>query len=218
MAKRRFALEPGGPKRLELSWGGFWKNFQVTLDGALVDTVEGGQKRLKEGVELPLPDGSNLHIQIVQTAMIVELRVLRNGAPLPGSTSDPEQRVRNAAYLLYFLAGLNTLLGVVSLVFDIPALNEFSMGIDSILFGGLVAVLGFFTYRRSRVAPILAIILYVIDAIYTVVTIAGAGRTPPVAGIFIRIAIIYTLVQGAKAAGELVRQKETRMSDLSPHP
>jgi len=216
MAKTQFALEAGGPKRLELSWGMFWKNFQVTLDGKQVGSVSGGQKELKDGVEFRLPDGSELHVQLVQNAMNVELQVLRNGAPLPGSATDPEQRVKSAAYLLYFLAGLNTLLGVVAMVMMSELLEGLGVGIGNILFGAIVAALGFFTYRRSRVAPVLAIVLYVADSLYTLATLSGAGRSPPIAGIFFRIYIIYALVQAVKAAGELARKEEAGPG-LSPN-
>lgn len=218
MAKATFALEAGGPQRLELSWGMFWKNFQITLDGQQVGTVEGGQKALKEGAEFRLPDGSTLHVQLVQSAMNVELRVLRNGAPLPGSASDPAQRVKSAAYLLYFLAGLNTLLGVVAMVVMSEMLEGMGVGIGNILFGAIVAALGFFTYRRSRVAPVLAIVLYAADSLYTLASFSGSGRTPPVAGIIFRIYIIYALVQAVKAAGELARQEERAGPGLSPQP
>jgi hypothetical protein len=218
MATTKLALEAGGPARLELSWGLFWKNFRVMLDGQLVGTVDGGQKQLKEGVEFTLPDGSNLRIQLVQSAMNVELRVLRNGAPLPGSASDPAKRVQSAAYLLYFLAALNTLLGVVAMALNSEALEGLGMGIGSIIFGAIVAVLGFFTYRRSRVAPVLAIVLYVADTLFTLYTVVEEGRSPPVFGIIIRIYIIYALAQAAKAAGELARQKDSTEPGLSPHP
>lgn len=217
MATKKLALEPGGPTRLELSWGMFWKNFQVTLDGKPVGTVEGGQKELKQGVEFRLPDGSNLHIQLVSGAMNVELQVTRDGKPLPGSASDPAQRVQTAAYMLYFLAGLNTLLGVVAMLLNNEVLEGLGMGVGSIIFGAIVATLGFFTSRRSRVAPILAIVLYVADTLYTFVTVAEAGRSPPVAGIIIRIFIIWTLWKAAQAAGELARENQSGPG-LSPSP
>jgi hypothetical protein len=219
MAKKTLALEPGGPQRLELSWGMSWKNFQVTLDGKPVGTVSGGQKELKQGVEFPLPDGSTLDIQLSQNFMNVELRVLRNGVPVPGSASDPEQRVRNAAYMLYFLAGLNTLLGVVAMLINSELLEGMGVGLGNILFGAVVAVLGFFTYRRSRVATVLAILLYAADSFYTLASYGESGRSPPAAGFVFRIYIIYALVQAVKASGELARRdKEESAAGLSPSP
>lgn len=207
MGSKKLALEAGGPERLELSWGMFWKNFQVKLDGRTVGTAE-GSKQLKEGVQFQLLDGSSLSVQLVTKAFDAELQVLRDGVPLPGSASDPEQRIRNGAYLLYFLAGLNTLLGVVVMAIGNEMLEGLGMGIGSILFGAIVAVLGFFTYRRTRVAPILAIVLYVADSLYTFGTAMGEGGRPPVAGIIIRIYIILALVKAAQAAAELARREK----------
>lgn len=33
MARMKFALEKGGPKRLELTWTGTWQNVAVHLNG-----------------------------------------------------------------------------------------------------------------------------------------------------------------------------------------
>jgi hypothetical protein len=217
MATKTFALESGGPKRLEVSWGMFWKNFTVTLDGKQVGTVEGGQKELKKGVELRLPDGSELRIQLASGAMNVELQVTRDGKALPGSASDPAQRVQTAAYMLYFFAGLNTLAGVVAEAFNIEVLLNLGMGIGSIIFGAVVATLGFFTSRRSRVAPILAIVLYVADTLYTFVAAVEAGGKSPGAGIVIRVWIIWTLWKAFQAAGELAREEQSGPG-LSPSP
>ncbi|KFE69160.1 hypothetical protein [Hyalangium minutum] len=217
MAKKTFALEPGGPKRLEVSWGMFWKNFTVTLDGKQVGTVEGGQKELKKGVEFRLPDGSDLRVQLVSGALNVELQVTRNGAALPGSASDPAQRVQSAAYLLYFFAGLNTLLGVVAMLIDNEVLDRLGMGLGSIIFGAIVATLGFFTSRHSRVAPMLAIVLYVADTLYTFVASVEAGGRSPGAGIIVRVWVIWTLWKAFQAAGELARQ-ESSGPGLSPSP
>ena len=219
MATMKLALESGGPKRLELKWASSWKDFNVTLDGQQVATVHGGDAALKSGTQVRLPDGSDLHLQLVKSALNWELQVLRHGQPLPGSPTDPAQRVQTAAHLLYFFAALNTVLGVLALVIDSDILQQMGMGVFSILFGGLVATLGFFTYRRSRVAPILAIVLYVSDALFTLATYQGAaGGSPPVAGIFIRVYVVMTLWRAYQASGELARQAESASAGLSPHP
>lgn len=215
MGSKKLALEAGGPERLELKWGMFWKNFQVILDGRQVGEAN-GSAQLKQGVECQLADGSTLHIQLVTQPFDAELRVLRDGVPLPGSASDPEHRIRNAAYLLYFLAGLNTLLGVVVMAVGNELLESLDMGIGSVLFGAIVAVLGFFTYRRTRVAPILAMVLYVADSLYTFGTAVGEGGRFPVFAIIIRIYILLALYKAVQAAGELARQKQGPGVQLQP--
>jgi len=61
MPKQAFAFERDGPKRLEVSWKGRWKNVTVQLDGAPIGTVP-GQKELSAGQEFQLPDGSTLTV------------------------------------------------------------------------------------------------------------------------------------------------------------
>jgi hypothetical protein len=47
-----YALEPGGPEQLELTWGGGWKNLTVSVDGKSVGIVA-DPKELKTGREFP---------------------------------------------------------------------------------------------------------------------------------------------------------------------
>ena len=101
--KQSYSLEEKGPKRLEVSWKGIWKKFTVTLDGNVIGTME-GQKEINKGREYPLPDGSLLKVQLVQKLAAVELQVLRNGKPLPGSASDPEQRFKTAYQIIFFIS------------------------------------------------------------------------------------------------------------------
>ncbi|MCK8498579.1 hypothetical protein [Myxococcus fulvus] len=208
MATKQFALEAGGPPRLEFEWGMFWRNFTVSLDGKVVDTVEGGASALKKGVKVTLPDRTVLEVQLQSGVLSAELAVKRNGLPLPGSSTDPEQQIKTAAYMLYFLAGLNTLLGVVAMVLGSEEMDALGLGIGSIVFGALVAVFGFFTYRATRFGPILAILLYIGDTVVTLMDSIDAGGRPNVVGLIIRVYIIVTLVKAAQAAGELKRREQ----------
>lgn len=183
-----------------------WKKFTVTLDGKVVGTVDGGTSELKKGAQFRLPDGSTLDVKLESGVFRVALSVLRNGVPLPGSDTDPAQQVKSAGNLLYFLAALNTLLGVIAMVAQVDALETMGMGIGSILFGVVMAVLGFFTYRGARAAPMIAGILYIGDALLTVADTAMAGGRPSVVGLIFRAYIVITLFTASKAAGDLKRR------------
>ncbi|ABF92936.1 hypothetical protein MXAN_4105 [Myxococcus xanthus DK 1622] len=208
MGSKKLALEAGGPPRLELSWGWGWKQFTVTLDGKVVGTLNGGAAELKRGVFFTLPDGSSLNVLLLSGVFRTGLAVSRDGEALPGSDTDPSQQVKRAANMLYFLAGVNTLLGVIGLLVESEALEAAGMGLGSILFGVVVAVLGFFTYRGTRAAPILAGILYIADALTTVVDTVTEGGRVPVVALIIRAYIIITLFTAAKAAAELRRREQ----------
>jgi hypothetical protein len=118
MPKQRFALEEGGEKRLEVSWKGLYKDVTVSLDGNPIGVVP-NKKALSAGQAFSLPDGSTIKIQLVRKLMSTELQVLRNGEPLPGSSSDPQTRFKTAYGMVYFVAGLNLVLGLVSFLFNV---------------------------------------------------------------------------------------------------
>jgi hypothetical protein len=107
MAKRRYALQRGGPKELQLRWGWGLRNFEVSLGGKRwpID-----RSALAAGTTLVLPDGSSLlvkrprrfwHSTDSSSTLIVE----RDGIPLPGSDGDPRVLGRRAGRLILFFGG-----------------------------------------------------------------------------------------------------------------
>jgi hypothetical protein len=117
------------------------------------------QKELRTGRIFPLPDGTSLKVQFFTSG----IRVLRNDKPLPGSISDPTYRLANAFGVIYFIAGLNILLGFIALFFQVEFLQTLGFGIISAAIGFVFLVLGFFTQRRSRIALIAALIIFGLD-------------------------------------------------------
>lgn len=213
MPKNSFALEAGAPKRLELSWGFAWSNFTVSFDGQEVGRID---KKALEGVNgFRLPDGSELTVQLKKGFGGPQLSVLRNGQPLPGSATDPEALVKAAAYLLFFLAALNAVLGVVALAFDVKVLLDLGMGIGSLVVGVVYSLLGFFTLKQSRVALGIAIALYVLDGVATLAMSVGAGGQPAVGGIVMKVFFTILLVRGFKAIGEL-KAKQAAVPATAP--
>jgi len=207
MPKQMYALEPGGPKQLEISWKGMWKDFTVKLDDQVIGGLS-GQKELKAGKQFTLPDGSTLSTQLVQKMSSAELQVLRNGQPLPGSSSDPESRLKNAYGMVFFVAGLNIVLGLIAVLFKVEFLQAIGIGLFSIFFGLVFLVLGFFVKKRSLIALIFAIVIFALDGILGLVLSVMAGVEPGVAGLIARVFLIIPMVQGIPAIREL-RQRNT---------
>lgn len=198
MPKQSFALEPGGEKRLEVSWKGIWKDVTVTFDGAPVGVIP-DQKALSAGQEFRLPDGSMVKVQLVRKFTAAELQVLRNGQPLPGSASDPGTRLKNAYIMVYFIAGLNLALGLASLLFNVEFLQELGLGVGSIIFGLVFLALGYFVQRRSSVALILAIVIFALDGILGLILAVSQGYNPGISGILVRIIFLIPMIQGVAA-------------------
>ncbi len=205
MAKLMFALEPGGEKRLQVSWKGLYKETSVYFDDQLVGTIQ-GQKALTTGQDFTLIDGSTLHVQLVSKVFNTELQVLRNGQPLPGSASDPQARLKGAYTITYFIAGLNLVLGIVATLFQVELLLELGIGIYSILFGLIFLVLAIFVQRKSMAALIIAIILFIGDGVLGFVFAILAGAMPSTAGLFGRIILLIPMFMGIGAIKALKKQ------------
>jgi hypothetical protein len=211
MPKRKYALERGGDKSLEIFWEGNWKNTKVRLKDNLIGAIP-NKKELGTGQIFQLPDGTALRVQLVNN----ELRVLRNDKPLPGSSSDPAAKLAQSFGIIYFIAGLNIVLGFIALIFQVEFLQTLGFGIISVAIGFIFLVLGFFTQRRSLIALIIALIIYSLDTVlalfsgFNILALSGdfLMRIAPVIGwIIIRIGFLMGMGQGVGAINEL--KKET---------
>lgn len=198
MPKLTLALEPGGPKRLEIQWKGLYKNTTITLDGVQLGTVL-DQRLLRAGQELPLTDGSLLRLHLVSNLAGTELRVTRNGDPLPGSASNPETKVNTAAGLIFFVAGLNLVLGIIGLLTRSEFLATLGIGWYSIIFGAFFLVMGFLVKKRSMVALILSIVVFSLDALLGVVSSVAMGGSVAIGGFVFRLFLIILMAQGVGA-------------------
>lgn len=205
MPTKEFSLEPDGPKRITLSWKGLWKNIVVSFDGTELGVIE-NQKALKEGREFSLGDGTTLKVQLV-TGMSAELQVTRDGEPLPGSGSDPGERLKAAYQMIFFVAGLNAVLGIVAGIFEVEFLSRLGLGLESLIVAVIYAGLGFLVMRfRSGVALGFAVGLFALDGIASLVMMASAGGSPPIGGIIARIFLIIPMVRGFAAIKELKKR------------
>jgi len=119
-------------------------------------------------------------------------------------------RQRNAALALYIVGGLTLLLGLVAELGQVEALLQlFGSGWVVAVEGLILVVLGYFTARGSLLALGIAIGIYGIDAILTVV--GGALQ-----GIWLRALVLFFLVQGFIALRELKRRQMAVVSPASP--
>lgn len=207
MPTQQYALEPNGPKRLILSWNMFWKNLVVSYDGVVLGSVP-SKKELTSGQSFALPDGSAVQVQLVSGFGSTELRLTRNGQPLPGSAADPISRLNTAVGTVFFIAGLNIILGLVAEVFQVSLLQQLGLGISSIIFGLIFLVLGWFVKRHSLIALFLAIGLFIVDGLLGFVLAAAAGGNPGNAGLVMRVFLIIGMLQGVPALRQLKRSKQ----------
>ena len=198
MPKRSFSLEKGQPKRLEVSWKGFWHKINITLDNQVLGTME-NQRELKEGREYTLPDGSKLLVRLSKSLLSPGLEIIKDGTPLPGSDGDPLQKLKVAYSVVFFVGGFNIILGIVAVIGNIGFLLRLGIGHQAVIIGIIFLVLGFFVRKKSIIALGIAIGLLIIDALLGFYLAIQSGGNTPSAGLAIRIIFVIFLFQGFKA-------------------
>ena len=113
------------------------------------------------------------------------------------------------------IAGLDAALGLFAEFAGIEALTRLGLGWASLISGALYGVLGFSVWRsHSRVALGIAIVLFALDGVMTLVGSAtgGGGRT---AGVLIRVVFLIPMVRGFGAL-KTVRAEASAKSLAAP--
>lgn len=198
MASKSFALVEGEPKRLELEWRGRFKDLVVVLDGVQLNAEPFSQSEVTQGQVLPLPDGSHLIVAREKS----QLEVTRNGTPLPGSATHPQTQARGAAIILWLIAGLTLMLGIIVYA-DAGEVAWISAG-SVALFG----ILGFLVLNGSLAALWVGIVVYSIDALFTLVAGLGGGGFS-FSTLIIKMFLIVGLVRALPAMRQLQAAKAT---------
>jgi hypothetical protein len=205
MPRRRYAIEPNGEKRLEIEWKQVWKDLHLRLDGVEVGQAP-DQKSLRAGLEFALPDGSTLGIKLVHRLTILELAITRNAQPLPGSDSDPAQRVKVAAGVACFIGVATTLIGGLAAA-GVGILLQLGFGPAAVGEGLVFLILAYFINRRSLVALVLTIVLMVVDTIFSLATVVQSGVAPPISGYIVRVFLMIPLFLAVPALRTLRQPK-----------
>ncbi len=212
--EQKFALEKGGDKRLVIRWTGMWKNVEVVLDGQVLGEPFPNFKALKEGRDFKLPDGRALTVKYLTGAFSQQgLDVKIDGAPVAGSTADPREQIKLAAGLLYFVAGLSALLGILGMA-GVKFLAEIGFGWPGVVAGVLLAVLAFVGAKyRSRAAFAVAAGLIIVDMVLTISMSAGQGGRIPTTGIIIKVMILLTVFRAIKAVGDAAAIEKRELAE-----
>lgn len=206
MPTKRFALTEGGPKNLEVSWKGSWKNLTVKLADQTVLTVASA-KELKDGRSVTLATGQELSVILKPVLIVPELQLTLDGEPVPGSAGDPKARLKTAYGIIFFVAGFSGLIGLVAELGKVQFLLQIGFGWSGIITGAIFGILGYFVMRRSLVALIIAIVLFAVDGIFTFSAAASQTGTPPIGAVLVRVFLLIGMIQGVPAIKQL-KQRE----------
>jgi hypothetical protein len=213
MAKYQYALEKGQPKRLEIVTRFNFTGATIKLDGNEILEIPNGEA-FRQGVVVSLPDGSQVNVMLKTSFMGTSLLVSRNGQPLPGSGADPMTKLKAAYGIIYLLAGANLLGGILAVLMENSFLSDLGLGWTTIITGLIYLVLGFFTQRKSKAALIIAISLYILDAVLMLYfSIVEAGSFPT-GGLIIRVLFVIAMISGVKAIDEMKAEQKSAVPTI----
>lgn len=201
---RTYALEPGGPPRLEIRHDPTSRRVGVALDGSeLCPALDAAA--LSTEPTLVLPDGSILRLAL--SGDDGEVRVTRNGKPLPAPVA-PERRVLQAARVIYFVAALFAVLSGAALATGSKYLEvQMQLGWGTLVGAGLFALLGFLTERRSQPALVLAIAIFTVQGLASAARAVGAPEGGPLWPVPLRIFLLLPMLRGLLALRTLARAR-----------
>lgn len=108
MPKRRFALEPDGPERLEITWEGGWflvaANVRVKLDGKEIAVFPSPEVLRSEQMVI-LPDGTNLTLCWTGSSNFV---VRRDGTDV-STLFHPKRSLKKGSQFFIILGGMTVI-------------------------------------------------------------------------------------------------------------
>ncbi len=216
MTTIKYALEKGGPKRLEISWTGVWKDVSVRLDGNEIGTFTDAEQ-MKEGREFTLPDGSILKIRLDKVAFCPMINIFLNGKPLPGMP-EPSKRLSYAYQVTFLIGVVNLLGGLMNTVFQSRLIGLAVPGLYLVIAGCIFFILGFFIMKKSKIALTIAVGIVFIDLISLIFFRSNINFILVIVMIIFRLIILFLLVQAFGAITILkqkpVNQVEQAANDL----
>jgi hypothetical protein len=213
MPSKTYYLDVAKTEALTAKWGMFFKNVEISYNGQSLGTVPSKQA-LEQGYEFTLPDGRSLVAQLTRNVYQQELELRLSGQPVPGSATDPHERLKQAWYTLLFIGGLNLVLGLVAVFQQVELLQSLGIGWGSVVEGLLYAGLGWWGYKRLAPAAFASAgVLFVLDGVLMIGASVSAGGNPGIGGLFIRFFLSVLIYRGFQAARHLRAQNRLAPSE-----
>jgi hypothetical protein len=193
MNSRHYSLAPGDPPRLELVWGNHYRYLYVRLDGRSISKINNAGELLR-GAQVILPDGGVLLIKLLKGEGKSDLRVTLNGTILkpPGLATD----TRDLLEAYQAVIGI-ALLNLLTFFFTLDDTSEFAAARwYTISFAAAFFLLGWLVKSGSGVALTFAIVMYFVEAFFTILSILSYGAYGAIPFLFVRLFLLYIMVRG----------------------
>lgn len=205
MAKKNYYLDEKKENKLTCQSGFNLRGYKVFYNDKLIGEFK-NRKELLQGQEYQLDDNNILSVKL-HTGFGDELRLLLNGEPIKGSSSDPNHVIKEAFSFTLAIAILNIVIGLLGELFQIAFLQGLGIGIGSVIFGLIILFLSFGIKKRKMIAPFLIAIFLTLDiglTFYVAVTEDITGS--PTTGIVIKVFLIAYLIKAGLTIRKLNKQ------------
>jgi len=213
MPSKTYYLDAAKTEALTAKWGMFFKNVEISYNGQSLGTVPSKQA-LEQGYEFRLPDGRRLVAQLTRSVYQQELELRLGDQPVPGSTTDPRERLKQAWYALLFIGGLNLVLGLFAVFQEVELLQSLGIGWGSVVEGLLYVGLGWWGYKRLAPTTFaIAGVLFVLDGVLMIGANVSTGGHLGTSGLFVRFFLSVLIYRGFQAARHLRAQGQLAHSD-----
>jgi hypothetical protein len=201
-----YALEPGGPKRLKISWSRTFKNIQILFDDQPLGSFP-DKNAFKAGGRFPLPDGSALDLKFVEGLGYAQVQISRNGIPLPGTGGDPATQASQAANIVNAIGVLSFVAGLAAELAELDFLLAIGIGWGSVATGAVFLVLGRLVSKGSRLALLVAILLFSADTLFWFIQLAQtrSGGSHTSGPFVVKFFFILGMIRGFREMGRARR-------------
>ncbi len=201
-ARRRFALAPGEPERIDITWKQGLKDVRVRFDGEIVGRFA-DEKAFQRGAVFPLPTGGTLAVR-----WLAGLRVRHDGRRVAEGIAHYRARVHTA---WFWIVANGVIAGWLALAIFY---STFSIIVSSLLGMEAAAMLvaAWFVREGSRKGILIAIAVSVVDG-FLFLDESNAGRA--FMALVWKGVFIASMIYAYKAA-KLVEAYDRRAQPLSP--
>jgi hypothetical protein len=206
MPSKTYYLDNDPAKPLVTNWGFGFKNFSILYQGKPVGTIA-SSKELRTGHEFSLRGGRTLTVKLTGFFQ-PSVELATEGIPVPGSSKDPLEILKQLYYLALFLGGLSIAMGLAAEFFEVSVLRALGMDYFTSVVGLLIIMLGYAVKQRIMTAVICLIALQALDiAMMTFISLQSNGSAPT-AGILFKVYIISYFIKGIGAIKNLNKNKK----------
>lgn len=193
MPVKTFFLSSEKDESITVKWKGGWKQTTITSEGNEIGAFK-NQKELKQGKEFQLDENRKLSVKL-KGLIYPDLELLINGNVIEGSPADPKMQLKQVFNFAVSIGGLNVFVGLLSELLMLDFLLNIGIGIESIIYGGLIILLAFGVKKKSMISLVLIVGLIILDIIGSF-WLSMDSDVNPTNGVVVKVFFLIFLFKG----------------------